>query len=327
MSRFFTCLTLILCWLSVREVVAQSVFRIDSLPPEGVLLDKGWKFHAGDNPEWAKPEFDDSKWESIDPTQDVMDLPQVRNSEIGWFRLHVETDTFLTNEKIALMVWQTGATAMYLNGKLFQQFGTTSPINEKVKAFQPWGRSTILPLLNQPEQVIAVRYSYQKNIAYMRWLGAKNKTLYIWLCKEDEVDENYAKKENEISKLLDIFKGGLFFILAILHFSFYLYHPRQRANFLIGVFQLTVSTAFCLGYYYKQIHDLNLLVSLNWAVVLFNVVAIGLMLEIIYYLFEVKRGVIYFFLLFLTVSSLLTLFYFYNTGWLSLAFLMTFIGV
>jgi hypothetical protein len=56
-------------------------------------------------------------------------------------------------------------------------------------------------------------------------------------------------------------------------------------------------------------------------------VAIGLMLEIIYYLFEVKRGVIYLFLLFLTVSSLLTLFYFYNTGWLSLAFLMTFIGV
>lgn len=29
---------------------ATTGFRIDSLPPQGVLLDKGWKWHAGDNP-------------------------------------------------------------------------------------------------------------------------------------------------------------------------------------------------------------------------------------------------------------------------------------
>ena len=35
-------------------------FRIDSLPTEGVLLDKGWKFQVGDNTDWAKPDFDDT---------------------------------------------------------------------------------------------------------------------------------------------------------------------------------------------------------------------------------------------------------------------------
>ncbi len=60
------------------------IFRIDSLPTEGVLLNKGWKFHAGDNPDWAKADFDDSGWESIDPSKDIMDLPQLLKTDIGW---------------------------------------------------------------------------------------------------------------------------------------------------------------------------------------------------------------------------------------------------
>ena len=51
----------------------REVFRIDSLPQKGILFNKGWKWYAGDNLEWAKPEFDDAKWESIDPTKDIFD--------------------------------------------------------------------------------------------------------------------------------------------------------------------------------------------------------------------------------------------------------------
>ena len=44
------------------------VLIIDSLPPQGILLNQGWKWHAGDDPDFAKPNFDDSQWEDIDPT-------------------------------------------------------------------------------------------------------------------------------------------------------------------------------------------------------------------------------------------------------------------
>ncbi|MBK9492107.1 MAG: hypothetical protein IPO07_27365 [Haliscomenobacter sp.] len=67
----------------------REVFRIDSLPPEGILLDQGWKWHAGDNPEWAKAEFNDSKWEAIDPMKGIFELPQLsKKGEISWFRLY-----------------------------------------------------------------------------------------------------------------------------------------------------------------------------------------------------------------------------------------------
>ena len=82
-------LTLFLILLSFNAFTQKSeVFCIDSLPTEGVLLDKNWKFHVGDNPDFAKPDFDDSTWTPIDPTKDIMDLPQIpKNGQIGWLRL------------------------------------------------------------------------------------------------------------------------------------------------------------------------------------------------------------------------------------------------
>ena len=42
-----------------------------------IALDSGWKFKAGDNPDWAKPGFDDSSWQSINLFQDLNNLPQI----------------------------------------------------------------------------------------------------------------------------------------------------------------------------------------------------------------------------------------------------------
>ena len=45
----------LLLFLSLPVFAQQrTIFKIDSLPANGILLDKGWKFHVGDNPDWAK---------------------------------------------------------------------------------------------------------------------------------------------------------------------------------------------------------------------------------------------------------------------------------
>jgi len=55
----------------------REAFHIDSLPKEGILLNQGWKWHAGDNSEWAKPAFDDAGWQDIDPSKEVVQLPNI----------------------------------------------------------------------------------------------------------------------------------------------------------------------------------------------------------------------------------------------------------
>jgi len=37
--------------------------------PDKIDLNIPWKFHTGDDPEWAVTAFDDSRWEQIDPSK------------------------------------------------------------------------------------------------------------------------------------------------------------------------------------------------------------------------------------------------------------------
>src|SRR4028119_2207846 len=90
-----------------------SVFHLNKLTPEGVLLDKGWRFHGGDDPAWTNPEFDDSQWQIINPTEDIHNLVQLRKAEVGWFRLRLKVDGAVLNTPLALLIKQIGASEFY----------------------------------------------------------------------------------------------------------------------------------------------------------------------------------------------------------------------
>ncbi len=77
--------------------------HLTKLPPEGVLLDKDWKFLSGDNPAYANSEYDDGGWETINPTLDIYDLPQIPKSGIVWFRLRFLINTSL-DRQLALII-------------------------------------------------------------------------------------------------------------------------------------------------------------------------------------------------------------------------------
>ena len=157
---FFLLLFPLLAFVQKREV-----FRIDSLPKEGVLLNQGWKWHAGDNLEWAKAEFDDSKWKFLPPL-DLMDsLPQkLRPSGIRWFRLKLQFNKSLSKEILALSVDQIGASEIYMNGILLQRYGVVSSNPDEVKAFYPLLDPVPFIVSKDSTVILAVRYTYQNNI-------------------------------------------------------------------------------------------------------------------------------------------------------------------
>ena len=72
------------------------IFHLDSIPAQsGVILNKGWKFHPGDDPQWAKPGYDDATWQPVDPTLDLHKVPIVKKAGIGWFKLKIKVDSSL----------------------------------------------------------------------------------------------------------------------------------------------------------------------------------------------------------------------------------------
>lgn len=54
-----------------------------------IKINNSWRFHVGDDPAWASPSFDDSKWEKIDLTQTFADQGIESFSGYAWYRLRL----------------------------------------------------------------------------------------------------------------------------------------------------------------------------------------------------------------------------------------------
>lgn len=217
--------------------LAQPTARIDSLPPKGILLDQGWKWLAGDNPAWANPAFDDRRWASIDPTKDIMDLPQVRQAGVSWLRIHLTIHPSVLTESLALLVDQTGASEIYLNGRLLYQFGQIGRDGRAIQTYNPRGIPMSFPVRGDSRQTLAVRFAYANDLMYTTSFITNNPLLRIQIN-----DFTQAVRYYHIHQLsgapLDYAKFGVFFILAILHLALYVYYPIQRANLYFSLFSL-----------------------------------------------------------------------------------------
>lgn len=141
------------CWGQAKTKIIQ----IDSLSEKGFLLDKGWKFQVGDNPRYADRDYDDSKWQSINPTLDVYDLPQLQQG-IVWLRLQLRVVN-PSDVQLALSITQSGASEVYLNGKLLHRFGVLSDNPAEIKAYNPFNKPISFPISEGQEQY-AMHYSH-----------------------------------------------------------------------------------------------------------------------------------------------------------------------
>ena len=211
---------------------------IDSLPKQGLLLDKGWKWHAGDNPDFARPDFDDSNWEEIDPTKDIFDLPQLSKSgEIGWFRVRINVNKSI-KEQLVFTLNQSGASEMYLNGKIIHRFGVLSSDLSKVKAHTPLSKPITINVPKDSTSVISIRYTLQPNIHYTLLLGLRNPAVQIRFYTSDTAIYNYDLINQSNLKYSIAFRIGTFAILFLVYLSLYIFYPQQKTNlfFLMYIF-------------------------------------------------------------------------------------------
>jgi hypothetical protein len=135
------------------------VFSIKQIPSEGIFLNHGWKLHTEDHPAYAHASLDDSKWQAIDPGKDVHELPQLKNG-IVWFRLNLYLDSSLLHQPLALIIQQSGASEIFVNGKLLHRWGTVSVHPEQIKAYDPSDKPIPVNNLKGGDNVIAVRLRY-----------------------------------------------------------------------------------------------------------------------------------------------------------------------
>ncbi len=317
MKNLLSLLLFLLCFFnkSLSQDNSKNIIHLTKLRPEGVLLDKGWKFQAGDNPEYSKPGFDDQYWKSINPTKDIRDIPELWKTNIGWFRLHFITDTSINQQAIAVLVEQTGASEIFLNGQLIQKFGTISNNPEQVQAVTPTrGTYIALPVNKSQEQVLAVRFALQKHLPYIIFVGRQNPAFALQAMEMQSTSHYFS---GNIHLFFDYMRGGVFFILSILHLALFLFNPSQKANLYFFTYAiLSAAVSFLVSLVYTHVYltatrqFLLIALTIGWPLSYLS------FLSAVYKMFDHRRGTIYWLLVGVCLLSPMLYFIYYHEGYI-----------
>lgn len=122
----FAALALSVCLRAQRPVPAQlPVFDASHL--HGVSTLKAlWLVHAGDDPAYAQPGFDDSQWTRFDPNTSIQKIYGKTRPPIVWYRLRVKVDPEQTD--LAVDDYGIGpAEEIYVNGERVIVHGSVVP--------------------------------------------------------------------------------------------------------------------------------------------------------------------------------------------------------
>jgi two-component system NtrC family sensor kinase len=210
-------------------------------------LNENWKYQKGDDIQWAQPSYNDNFWKTAVTKGNLNqsnDKQLAGENEIVWFRRKIKVDSTF-KESIIFNVMQSGASDIYLDGKLLRSFGMVS---NNPKIFQQKSADDdifILPLEPGKEQILAVRYA----------TGSQNFPIYnkLWnfriqittMAVLNSPDRFINNKLALLPVGFDMFliSLGATSLISILFFTLFLFFPKERIN---GFFALST---FCMSWF------------------------------------------------------------------------------
>ncbi len=280
----------LILFLAHNSAFAQT-FRLDSVPTQQPIYpNEGWKWHAGDNLEWAKKDIDDSRWEDINPFKPVYYLPQLRKSDNGWLRLSLVVDSALVNKSITILLYQVCATELFLDGKIIGQLGTVGDSTKKEETYFVYSIPQTINITFEEAglHTLAIRYSFNRqNINHFGWFSFLSIAFSSSRLALEEVNTGINLLE------LSSYIAGILLLLFILFIFFY--RLGNKSNFNLNVILYSLFTVLSL-------FTFNLFGGLQYSHAILNnffcLVFIFLFeiffLNALYILFYRKRGIIFY---------------------------------
>jgi two-component system, NtrC family, sensor kinase len=288
------------------------VFNLNKLSNQDTLL-SGWKFHPGDNPQWAKPDFDDSRWQLADPGTDITKFDQLKNAGVGWLRLHIKTDSSLARQQIMAWVSQYTASEIYLDGKLIQQYGYIGHDVAKTSAVTPGGELFALKLKGGIDQVIAVRLGYQSGILYISPLFTPLSAFSMYINGYKEATENSENslKLNQELLVMNAIATGIFFILCFIHFFYFIFDRSQKISlyylfYCLSIFYIYFTFIFIYYQGHSEKVSVNMLIF-DLGTVSFCMAFLFLVL-VVYVLFDYRKRTVFKVLTILAVATIYSIY-------------------
>jgi phosphoserine phosphatase RsbU/P len=122
-----------------------------------------WLVKAGDDPAYARPEFDDTQWTRVDPSGDVKSIFPNSRPEVLWYRLHVKVAPTQSGLGLAERSLSS-AFEIFVNGQRIMQTGQVAP-------FVPYSHDARL-LASIPDAQVATGslvIALRVHVSYSEW--------------------------------------------------------------------------------------------------------------------------------------------------------------
>ncbi|MGI8599927.1 MAG: hypothetical protein ACR2KB_11805 [Chitinophagaceae bacterium] len=192
-----------------------------------------WKYHAGDSIKWAKEDYNDGHWNTIDINKPV------KSSELkqqtGWLRYKIHGNLASKDSLMALMIKQFGASEIYINGNLVKQYGKIDSGNQMIP-FNPQNAPIPVILKKGFENIIAIRFTGEKTSSDWVLQRVNTPLLSVLLNPLSSALANMEKnlKQSRLETGF-LFVSGVF---SFLFFLLFLLYPRQRLHLFISLFNI-----------------------------------------------------------------------------------------
>ena len=293
------------------------IFKIDSLPPTGILLDKEWRWHEGDNATWAKQDNDSAAWKEVYPDKFVFDaLPLAGRDSVCWLRLYF-TIPVKEKENYSLMIEQSGATQVFFNGEKIKEYGVISNDKKQIKAFNPMGKPLLIFPKNGGIQTLSVRYFFQPAMTYRNMFNMRHFLFRVKLIKIGNAINIYSSHRAPINEGFNV---GFCLVFFITHLILYLFYPVSRSNlsFSLWAFFSLIGNIYLVKQYSSNFVEDR---SFNALLVLTAFMFAGISLALsMYLLLKQKTRLLIVLITLLHVSNVLISLYGDNNKWPFISF-------
>lgn len=215
----------------------------DSLPYKFNGL---WKYSLLEDSLHKQRSYNDSDWSEVKLASFFDEKSDSINFKgKAWFRFHFDIDSSLIGIPLALYLDQSGASEVFLDGKLIANYGVIKD-KDSCEYYDPNDIPVFIVLNDINTHVLAVHYAnYTKD---------EDIGFSVTLSLNTNQIEQKAMNGVAVTFLL-ISLGFIFLTLSILHLFFYLYYRNILSNLYFSLFTFSISSLFIISFIVTFAHD------------------------------------------------------------------------
>ncbi len=204
--------------------------------PEFPITIENWRYHPGDDLEWANPSFDDRSWEITYARLTREQKPESKWSGIGWFRERIVVDSSLWSVPLGLIVNHGGACEVYLDGTLLYAFGDVAVAGTAEQSFIE-RNPRVLVFRQGRDHLLAIRYS-NANTDDLINMGGDAGFACILTSDLNGMIQQRAEEIRTMTVTQIVFPV-IALVLGVLHLLLFLFLPRPRENLYFALFMFS----------------------------------------------------------------------------------------